>query len=88
MPRDQYANHTVEELIQNGAIDPKDLVDGTIEHKTSTILPPTTQAPDINDQPYVCFNKSNVAPDPKKIYGYFSRNVAVKSEPKHINHIN
>lgn len=32
------------------------------------------------DQPFVCFNKSAVAPDPKKIYGYFSKDVIIKSK--------
>lgn len=31
-------------------------------------------------QPFVCFNRSAVAPDPKKIYGYFSRDVTVRSK--------
>lgn len=67
-------------LMQNGEIDPKDLINGTIELPTTTYFPPTTHVPYFIDQPYVCFNKSNIAPDPKKIYGYFSRNVAVRSE--------
>jgi hypothetical protein len=31
------------------------------------------------DQPYVCFNQSTVAPDPKKTYGYFNKHVTVKA---------
>lgn len=67
--------------MQNGEIDAKDLINRTLEPSTTTILPSiTTHLPDLIDQPYVCFNKSNVAPDPKKIYGYFYRNVAVRSK--------
>lgn len=76
-PRDQYANETVNELVQNGELDPKDIINGTFVPSFSTHSP-TTLAPFI-DQPYVCFNKSNVAPDPKKIYGYFTRSVTVRS---------
>lgn len=31
-------------------------------------------------QPFVCFNKSNVAPDSNKTYGYFKRNIHTKGE--------
>lgn len=42
----------------------------------------------ISDQPFVCFNKSSVAPDPKKVYGYFRRQIIVKSKKTAIsNHI-
>lgn len=30
--------------------------------------------------PFVCFNKSNVAPDPKKTYGLFTRDIVPKCE--------
>jgi hypothetical protein len=55
-------------------------------------LTPTTNEPqfDINsiamirkqsvEQPFVCFNQSSVAPDPKKTYGYFNKQVTVKGK--------
>lgn len=76
---EQYANETLLELTLNGEVDPKDVASRTLHPTTTTISPPTTQIPYV-DQPYICFNKSNVAPDPKKIYGYFSRNVIVRSK--------
>lgn len=30
--------------------------------------------------PYVCFNKNVIAPDPKKTYGLFSRDIIPKSK--------
>lgn len=74
-PRDEYANKTAEAMMDNGEIDAKDIANGKFQ-PTSTISPPTPTP----NQPYVCFNKSNVAPDPKKVYGYFTKNVAVRSK--------
>lgn len=31
-----------------------------------------------NTFPFVCLNQTNIAPDPKKVYGYFSRRMIVK----------
>lgn len=31
------------------------------------------------EHPYVCSNQSQVAPDPKKNYGYFKRTIVVQS---------
>lgn len=70
----------VELLSENNEIDPKNVIGGN-----STLayipIPPTTRMSKFDDikQPYVCFNKSAVAPDPKKIYGYFSKDVTVRS---------
>lgn len=70
-------------LTDAGEIDPKDLVSRQpMPPPSTTISPlPTTHRPNEEDQlPYVCFNKSQVAPDPKKVYGYFSRTVTVRSK--------
>lgn len=82
-PREQYANETIQYLTETGTIDPKDLVSRSGLLPTTTVSP--TQRPaaiDDSEQPYVCFNKSQVAPDPKRVYGYFSRTVTVRSEHK------
>lgn len=34
----------------------------------------------VEDLPFVCFNKSSVAPDPKKTYGLFTRDIVPKCE--------
>lgn len=52
--------------------------DSSVLTDTSTTVYLSTTLPEIN-QPFVCFNKSAVAPDPKKLYGYFHREVIVKS---------
>lgn len=85
IPREQYANETVQQLTETGEIDPKDVVSRQENPSTTTMAPFTTThdptTPNGGDQlPYVCFNKSQVAPDPKKVYGYFSRTVMVRSE--------
>lgn len=70
----------VELLSENNEIDPKNVINGN-----ATIVydpfPSTTHLTNYTDiqQPFVCFNKSAVAPDPKKIYGYFSKDVTVRS---------
>lgn len=33
-----------------------------------------------NDLPYVCNNRTGTAPDPKKIYGHFKRNITTAGE--------
>ncbi|XP_059612516.1 uncharacterized protein LOC132258962 isoform X2 [Phlebotomus argentipes] len=42
------------------------------------MIPTVPEKKDPIDQPFVCFNKSMVAPDPRKTYGYFSRSITVK----------
>lgn len=82
---EEHAKHMLELLSATNEIDKKFII---TENK---IIPPkpnpiskTTISPlhdrNLINQPYVCFNKSNVPPDPKKIYGYFSREVTVRSE--------
>lgn len=79
MKRDlsQQSQQVVKILSANNGIDYRNIVNGSEElvtHPTETM----TIADEIQ-QPYVCFNKSQVAPDPKKIYGYFMRDFTVKS---------
>lgn len=37
-----------------------------------------------NTFPFVCLNQTNIAPDPKKVYGYFSRRMIVKAPVNNI----
>lgn len=73
----------VELLSENNEIDPKNVINGnaTIAYNP---IPSTTHSMTFEDirQPFVCFNKSAIAPDPKKIYGYFSKDVTVRSMPE------
>lgn len=74
---DAHAKEVVDMLSENSEIDVKSILNGTTS--SPDIETPTTPLYKI-DQPFVCFNSSNVAPDPKKIYGYFSRNITVRSK--------
>ncbi|KAG4065197.1 hypothetical protein HA402_007594 [Bradysia odoriphaga] len=58
------SNQTIFEAIAGSTIHPME---------TSMVTMPL----DIN-QPFVCFNSSSVAPDPRKAYGHFHREVIVK----------
>lgn len=64
-------------LSENNKIDLRNVVNDSSE---VTARPTESMSiPEQIQQPFVCFNKSQVAPDPKKVYGYFSRDIIVKS---------
>lgn len=44
----------------------------------NVLLSPLIKEPEDEHQPFVCFNKSNVAPDSNKAYGYFKRKIITK----------
>lgn len=70
---DEHAKEVLEILA--GKIDTQNIM-----NSTGAWNPPKPADLHHIDQPFVCFNNSNVPPDPKKVYGYFSRNITVKSE--------
>lgn len=75
----------VELLSQNNEIDTKNVINGNSTIAYDPISPTTHMPiPDEAQHPFVCFNKSSVAPDPKKIYGYFSKDVIVRSKTNEI----
>lgn len=45
------------------------------KHSSTLIVSQIRELELDEDLPYVCFNKSNVAPDPKKTYGLFTRDI-------------
>ncbi|KAJ6624807.1 hypothetical protein Bhyg_17572, partial [Pseudolycoriella hygida] len=52
--------------------------DYSTEPSTTTATSLSSVTPTI-DHPYVCFNKSSISADPKKLYGYFHRQIIVKN---------
>ena len=67
-------------LIETGSIRPESIAGGaSFTTPTSLTISDKIKLLQRGQHPFVCNNQTDVIPDPKKIYGYFRREIIVQS---------